>query len=81
MQALANEPITIYGEGQQTRSFCFVSDQIDGLMRLMNTADGFTGPVNIGNPVEMTIRELAEAIIRLTGSASNLKFEPLPSDD
>jgi UDP-glucuronate decarboxylase len=81
MQALANQPITIYGKGEQTRSFCFVSDQIDGLMRLMDSADDFTGPVNIGNPVEMTILELAEAVIRLTRSASNLVFEPLPSDD
>ncbi|MFM2356098.1 MAG: hypothetical protein RLZZ528_1834 [Pseudomonadota bacterium] len=81
MQALANQPITIYGRGEQTRSFCFVSDQVDGLMRLMNSPDDFTGPVNIGNPVEMTILELAEAVIRLTGSASKLVYEPLPSDD
>ena len=81
MQALSGQPITIYGEGQQTRSFCFVSDQIDGLVRLMATGDDMTGPVNIGNPVEMTILELAEAVIRLTGSRSKLVFEPLPSDD
>ncbi len=81
MQALAGEPITIYGEGTQTRSFCFVSDLIDGLMRLMNTGDEVTGPINIGNPVEMTIRELAEAVIRLTGSKSELINAPLPHDD
>lgn len=81
MQALGGEPITIYGEGMQTRSFCFVSDLIEGLMRLMGTGDDITGPMNIGNPVEMTIRELAEAVIDLTGSKSRLVFEPLPSDD
>lgn len=81
MQALGGEPITIYGEGTQTRSFCFVSDLIDGLMRLMGTGDEITGPMNIGNPVEMTIRELAEAVIELTGSRSKLVFAPLPSDD
>ena len=81
MQALGGEPITIYGEGTQTRSFCFVSDLIEGLMRLMGTGDDITGPMNIGNPVEMTIRELAEAVIDLTGSKSKLVFEPLPSDD
>ena len=81
MQALADEPITIYGEGSQTRSFCFVSDLIDGLVRLMDTGDDITGPMNIGNPVEMTIRELAEAVIELTGSRSHLVFEPLPKDD
>ncbi len=81
MQALADEPITIYGEVSQTRSFCFVSDLIDGLVRLMDTGDDITGPMNIGNPVEMTIRELAEAVIELTGSRSHLVFEPLPKDD
>ncbi len=81
MQALAGEPITIYGAGTQTRSFCFVSDLIDGLVRLMNTGDEVTGPINIGNPVEMTIRELAEAVIRLTGSSSELIHAPLPHDD
>ena len=81
MQALGGEPITIYGEGTQTRSFCFVTDLIEGLMRLMGTGDEITGPMNIGNPVEMTIRELAEAVIELTGSRSKLVFEPLPSDD
>lgn len=81
MQALAGEPITIYGEGTQTRSFCYVSDLIDGLVRLMNTGDEVTGPINIGNPVEMTVRELAEAVIRLTGSKSELINAPLPQDD
>lgn len=81
VQALANEPITIYGEGQQTRSFCFVSDLIDGLIRLMETGDEVTGPVNIGNPVEFTILELAETIIQQIGSRSELVYRPLPSDD
>jgi UDP-glucuronate decarboxylase len=80
-QALSGEPITIYGEGSQTRSFCFVSDLIDGLIRLMETGDDVTGPVNIGNPVEMTIRELAETVIGMTGSRSALVREPLPHDD
>lgn len=81
MQALEGTPITIYGEGEQTRSFCFVSDLVDGLVRLMGTADEFTGPVNLGNPNEMTIRELAEKILDLTGSKSELVFKPLPQDD
>ena len=81
MQALRGEEITIYGEGNQTRAFCFVSDMVDGLIRLMDTPDDFTGPVNLGNPVEMTIRELAERIIALTGSSSKLVFRPLPQDD
>ena len=81
MQALAGKPITIYGEGKQTRSFCFVSDMIDGLVGLMETGDEITGPMNIGNPVEMSIRELAEAVIELTGAKSELVFEPLPHDD
>jgi UDP-glucuronate decarboxylase len=81
MQALEGQPITIYGEGQQTRSFCFVSDLIAGLIGLMETRDEVTGPMNIGNPVEMTIRELAEEIIALTGSKSELVFKPLPQDD
>ncbi|MES2934114.1 MAG: UDP-glucuronic acid decarboxylase family protein [Pseudomonadota bacterium] len=81
VQALNNESITIYGEGQQTRSFCYVSDLIDGFLRLMDTPDTLTGPVNLGNPGEFTIRELAEKIIGLTGSRSSLVFKPLPSDD
>ena len=81
MQALAGEPITIYGDGSQTRSFCFVSDLIDGLIRLMESAPDVTGPINLGNPVELSIRQLAETVIRMTGSASELVFEPLPQDD
>ncbi len=81
MQALAGEPITIYGEGSQTRSFCFVSDLIDGLVRLMNSGPDVTGPINLGNPVELSIRELAETVIRMTGSRSELVFKPLPQDD
>jgi len=80
VQALKGEPITIYGEGKQTRSFCYVSDLIDGLIRLMNQ-DEITGPVNIGNPREMTIRELAEMVIAMTGAKSKLVFKPLPEDD
>ncbi len=81
MQALTNEPITIYGDGSQTRSFCYVDDLIEGFMRLMNTPDDFTGPVNLGNPVEFTIRELAERVVDLTGSGSKLVYKPLPADD
>ncbi|MFZ1726765.1 MAG: UDP-glucuronic acid decarboxylase family protein [Albidovulum sp.] len=81
MQALAGEPITIYGDGSQTRSFCFVTDLIDGLIGLMETGDEVTGPMNIGNPVEMSILELAEAVIEMTGARSELVFEPLPHDD
>jgi UDP-glucuronate decarboxylase len=81
MQALRGESITIYGEGTQTRSFCYVDDLIEGFVRLMATEDDFTGPVNLGNPVEFTIRELAEKVIEQTGSKSKLVFKPLPSDD
>jgi len=81
VQALKNEPITIYGDGEQTRSFCYVDDLIDGLVRTMNTSDDFTGPVNMGNPGEFTIRQLAEKVIDMTGSRSELVFHPLPSDD
>ncbi len=81
VQALHGEPITIYGTGTQTRSFCYVDDLIDGLCRLMDTADDVTGPVNLGNPAEITIRELAQKVIALTGSRSQLVFKPLPSDD
>jgi UDP-glucuronate decarboxylase len=80
VQALRNEPITIYGDGRQTRSFCYVSDLIDGILRLMNT-EGLTGPVNIGNPNEFTVIELAELIVSLTGSRSKLVCLPLPQDD
>ena len=81
MQALLGRPITIYGEGQQTRSFCFVDDLVDGLIRLMNTPDTVTGPINIGNPNEFTIRELATLVIELTNSPSKLEFLPMPPDD
>jgi UDP-glucuronate decarboxylase len=81
MQALTNQPITLYGEGTQTRSFCYVDDLIDGFLRLMDSSDDFTGPVNLGNPTEFTIRELAEKVIGLTGSGSQIVFKPLPSDD
>ena len=81
VQALKGEDITIYGDGGQTRSFCYVDDLIDGFLALMDSPEGFTGPVNLGNPGEFTIRELAEAVIELTGSSSRLAFEPLPQDD
>ncbi|MBN9027586.1 MAG: SDR family oxidoreductase [Rhizobiales bacterium] len=81
VQALRGEDITIYGEGRQTRSFCYVDDLLDGMVRLMETGDDVTGPVNIGNPNEFTIRQLAERVIALTGSSSKLVFQPLPSDD
>ena len=80
-QALYDEPITIYGTGEQTRSFCYVSDLIDGLVRLMNTREEFIGPVNIGNPVEFTVRELAEKVIALIGSRSKIEMLPSPIDD
>jgi UDP-glucuronate decarboxylase len=81
MQALSNQDITIYGEGHQTRSFCYVNDLVEGLIRLMGTSDEVTGPVNLGNPAEFTIRELAELVIELTGSSSKMIFRPLPQDD
>jgi UDP-glucuronate decarboxylase len=81
MQALRGEPITIYGDGSQTRSFCFVDDLIAGFLKLMDSPAEVTGPINIGNPREFTIRELAEQVIRLTGSRSELIREPLPADD
>lgn len=81
VQALRGENITIYGEGQQTRSFCYVDDLIEGFVRLMNAPEDLTGPVNLGNPNEFTIRELAERVIELTGSSSTLIFKPLPEDD
>lgn len=81
VQALQNEPITIYGDGSQTRSFCYVDDMVEGFVRLMNSEDGFTGPVNLGNPGEFTIRELAEQVVDMTGSKSKLEFMPLPEDD
>jgi len=81
VQALKGEDITIYGDGRQTRSFCYVDDLVEAMIRTMNTADDFTGPVNIGNPREFTILQLAEEVLRLTGSKSKLVFRPLPSDD
>jgi UDP-glucuronate decarboxylase len=81
MQALQNQPITIYGEGNQTRSFCYVDDLVDGLLRLMDTPDSFTGPINLGNPNEFTILELARAVISATDSSSTIDFQPLPQDD
>jgi UDP-glucuronate decarboxylase len=81
MQALRNEDITIYGSGEQTRSFCYVTDLIEAMVRTMNTAPDFTGPVNIGNPVEFTMIELADLVLKLTGSKSKLVFKELPQDD
>ena len=81
VQALKGQNLTIFGEGQQTRSFCYADDLIEGFVRLMATPDGFTGPVNIGNPGEFTMLELAEKVLRLTGSKSKLTFQPLPQDD
>lgn len=81
LQALENRDITVFGDGSQSRSFCFVDDMIEGLIRMMNAPDDFTGPVNIGNPNEFKIRELAEKIIELTGSSSKIVFRPLPEDD
>lgn len=81
MQALQGQPITIFGDGSQTRSFCYVDDLIEGFVRLMATGDDITGPINLGNPIEFTIRELAEKVIQLTNSKSSIVFRPLPSDD
>ena len=81
IQALKNEPITIYGDGSQTRSFCFVDDLVEGLVLLMNFSADLPEPVNLGNPAEITIKEVAEEIISLTGSRSRLEYRPLPADD
>ncbi len=81
VQSLKGEDITIFGDGKQSRSFCYVDDMIDGMIKLMNSNDGFTGPVNMGNPIEFTMLELAELIIKLTHSKSKLIFRPLPQDD
>ena len=81
VQALRGEDITIYGDGSQTRSFCYVDDLIEGMLRMMATSPEVTGPINIGNPNEFAIRELAELIIKITDTKSRLKFERLPSDD
>lgn len=81
VQALKGEPITIYGDGSQTRSFCYVNDMVDGFVRLMCSADDLTGPMNLGNPNEFTIRELAETVVELIGSKSAIEYRPLPADD
>lgn len=81
VQALTNKELTMYGDGQQTRSFCFVSDLVEGIVRMMDSPKGFTGPVNLGNPTEFTMLELAEMVLKLTGSKSKIVFKPLPSDD
>ncbi len=81
VQALAGEPITLYGDGEQTRSFCYVDDLVDGLIALMDSPDAVTGPITLGNPREFSIRELAEQVLALTGSSSKLVFRPLPEDD
>ncbi len=81
VQALRNEPMTVYGTGKQTRSFCYVEDLVDGLVRLMRTPDAVTGPINLGNPVETTMLELAELTAELTGSRSEIRYLPLPADD
>ena len=81
VQALKGEAITLYGDGQQTRSFCFVSDLIEGFVRLMASEEGITGPINLGNPGEFTMKELAELVLELTGSKSKIAFHPLPADD
>ena len=81
MQALKNQPITLYGDGQQSRSFCYVEDMIEGLLALMGTSAEVTGPINLGNPLECTVRDLAERIIALTGSSSRIEHHPLPAQD
>ena len=81
VQALKNEPITMYGDGSQTRSFCFISDMVEGLIKLMESGDGVTGPINLGNPKEFTMNELAEKVLNLTGSRSAILNKPLPADD
>ena len=81
VQALNNEPITLYGDGSQTRSFQYVDDLVEAMIRMMNTDKQVTGPINIGNPNEFTIKELAEKVIAMTGSTSTLTYKPLPNDD
>jgi UDP-glucuronate decarboxylase len=81
VQALQNSPITVFGDGSQSRSFCFVDDLIEAIVRLMDTADDFFGPINLGNPNEFSISELAELVVELTGSTSKIIYEPLPNDD
>jgi UDP-glucuronate decarboxylase len=81
VQALKGEPITLFGDGTQTRSFCYVDDLVEGLIRLMNAPAELTGPVNLGNPKEFSVRELADKIIQMTGTRSKIEFRPLPTDD
>lgn len=81
VQALRGEPITLYGDGSQTRAFCFVDDLVEGFIRLMATGDEVSGPINLGNPHEMTVRELAERVVEMTGSRSQIEYRPLPQDD
>jgi UDP-glucuronate decarboxylase len=81
VQALKGEPVTLFGDGSQTRSFCYVDDLVDALVRLMNSPVELTGPVNLGNPREFTVRQLAEMVIAMTGSRSKIDFRPLPVDD
>ena len=81
VQALNGEPITLYGDGQQSRSFCYVDDLVDGLVRMMDSGDDVTGPINLGNPTEFTMAELASQVIAATGSKSSLAHAPLPEDD
>jgi UDP-glucuronate decarboxylase len=81
LQALQNKPLTVYGDGKQSRSFCYVDDLVNAFLLLMNSGDDFTGPVNLGNPVEFTMLELAEQVKEFTGSKSEIRFEPLPEDD
>jgi UDP-glucuronate decarboxylase len=81
IQALQNKPITVYGDGSQSRSFCYVDDMVDGLIRLMESGDKVIGPINLGNPVEFTMRDLADKVIAMTGSRSAVEFQPLPPDD
>ena len=81
VQALKGEDITIYGDGRQSRSFCYVDDLVEGMIRMMNSRDGFTGPVNLGNPGEFTMLQLAELVIQMTDSCSRIIYLPLPQDD
>jgi UDP-glucuronate decarboxylase len=81
VQALKGTSLTIYGDGSQTRSFCYVDDLIDGIVRLMESDEAIIGPINLGNPTEFTIRELAEAVLEMTGSSAGIEYRPLPEDD
>jgi UDP-glucuronate decarboxylase len=81
VQALRGEPLTIYGDGEQTRSFCYVSDLVDGIIKLLYLEDGLVTPINLGNPQEFTMLQLASEIIKITGSTSAINFKPLPLDD